>query len=662
MAEEKKVKRILRTRREEVSGLSAFIERPLPTEKEVTSFERVVKKEARHQEIEDNLSEIYRDKKGALMNVRTLKAKKKTFFLVRWFRKLLILLLIFAAAYFAYFYLFARNTDLNALELKVKAPEKVLAGEEFSYIIEYHNPTQFTLSRLHLEMQYPANFIFAGASVNPQSGNYGWDLPDLTPGGNGELTITGQLVSLPDSVNVVSVRLSFTPQNYSSQFKKEASASTIMAGPGFQVDLSGSDTAFLGQDNDLSLVFSDVKDNRLGDFNISFSLPAETEAWVATTTEATSTSQDAKKLSITKTGGASWQVSGLSQESGRQEALLKYKIKVASADMAISVRLEKKGNDGQSYIFWEKVLRPEIIKSDLNLTLFLNGSKTDSAVNFGQTLNYTLTFNNKGDHVFKDVVIMAALDGDFLNWKSLRNEKGGELRNSNTLIWTKDEMPELAEVKPGDSGEVNFSLALKTYQESDLGKKLSVTSYGQYAVDNKTISGDGNKSNIIVSRINSDLSLNEQIRYFDDDNTPVGSGPLPPKVGEKSSFRVYWVTKNNLHELADARVVFSLPAYVDWDGKSSTNVGNLSYDPTSRQVVWGIGRLPVSVYRADAQFNISITPAEADRDKILVLSPGSVITATDMETKETITKKTEAKTTKLEDDDIAGLNNSGKVQ
>lgn len=662
MPSEKKVKKVLHAQRKDASSLSSFVERPLPTDKEVASFERVVKKEARHQEIEDNLSEIYRDKKGALMNVKTLKAKRKTFFLVRWFRNLLVIFLLGAAAYFAYFYFFARNTDVTALELKVVAPDKVIAGEEFSYIIEYHNPTQFNLTQLRLEMQYPANFIFKSASISPQSGNYGWNLPELAAGGNGEVTITGQLISLPDSANIVSARLNYVPQNYTSQYKKEMSASTIISGPGFQVDLTGSNTAFLNQDNDLTLIFSDVKTNYLEDFNISFSLPAEANAWVATTSAATSTDLESKRITVSKTGGTTWQVSGLVPEIGRQEVPLKYKVKVPSADMSIVVRLEKKTEDGQSFVFWEKTLRPEMVKSDLNLTLFLNGAKTDGAVNFSQTLNYTLSFSNKGSNTFKDVVVMASLNGDFLDWKSLRNEKGGELRNNNTLIWTKNEISELEQVKPGDEGEINFSINLKPFAEGDLGKNLNVVSYAQYSVDNKTVSGDENKSNTITSRINSDLSLNEQIRYFDDNNTPVGSGPLPPKVGEKSSFRVYWVVKNNLHELTDAKVVLNLPPYVNWDEKASTNVGNLNYDASNRQVVWEIGRLPVSVYRADAQFNISLTPAESDRDTILVLSPGSIVTATDTETKETITKKIEAKTTKLEDDDIAGLNNSGKVQ
>jgi len=64
----------------------------------------------------------------------------------------------------------------------------------------------------------------------------------------------------------------------------------------------------------------------------------------------------------------------------------------------------------------------------------------------------------------------------------------------------------------------------------------------------------------------------------------------------------------------------------------------------------------------DAELNISLTPSEGDRNKILVLSPGTSISAMDTETKDTISKRIGPTTTKLEDDDIAGLNNSGIIQ
>ena len=75
-----------------------------------------------------------------------------------------------------------------------------------------------------------------------------------------------------------------------------------------------------------------------------------------------------------------------------------------------------------------------------------------------------------------------------------------------------------------------------------------------------------------------------------------------------------------------------------------------------------MNRLPITVFRADAEFNISITPSEEDRNKIMVLSSGVKATAVDTKTEDAIEKITGPKTTKLEDDDIAGLSSDGRVK
>jgi len=658
---EKKINKKLRINKQANSSLSAFVERPIPTDKEVASFEKVVKRQARHQEIDSNLSEIYRDERGDLINVQKMKIKRRQLFIIRWFRNLLVVGILGLIVYSAYIYFFHQSNDITALELDITAPEKIVAGEEFSYEVNYTNPTKFTLTNIYLEVKYPESFIYSSSSVAPKTGNYGFALADLPAGQSATLSVTGQLIAKADSVNIISARLSYQPMNYSSQYKKETSVSTLVSGSGWRTDLETSNTAFLNQENDMILVLSDLENNYLGDFNLNFVLPEGTEAWVATST-ATSSGPEAKKIKVEKIGSTSWQLSGWSQELGRQEIPLGYRLTDKKESTEILVRLEKRLESGESYIFWEKSLKPEIVNSDLNLVIFLNGVKNDNAINFGQSLNYTLNYSNRGENSFQEVVIMAVLKGDFLNWSSLQNSSDGEVHNNNSIIWTKNEIPALAEVKPGQEGEINFTLNLKPFREADLGKDLSVVSYAQYSVNNQTIKGDDNKSNTITTRINSDLSLGEQIRYFNDDNAPVGYGPLPPKVYEKTGFRIYWVVRNNLHELSGTRVVLSLPSYVGWDEKTSTSVGNIYYDNNTHQVIWEIGRLPVSVYEARAEFSISITPGENDRNKILILSPGSTVTATDIETRDTISKKTEAKTTKLEDDDIAGLNNSGRVE
>ncbi|HTW96496.1 MAG TPA: hypothetical protein VMD74_02450, partial [Candidatus Methylomirabilis sp.] len=210
--------------------------------------------------------------------------------------------------------------------------------------------------------------------------------------------------------------------------------------------------------------------------------------------------------------------------------------------------------------------------------------------------------------------------------------------------------------------------------ESDLGKDFKITSYAQYTIgglDNlggvstSTASSStafDNRSNKIECLINSDLGFKEQVRYFDENNLPVGNGPLPPTVGEQTSFKVYWDLTNNLHDLNDVVLETILPPEVTWDTHNRTSVGTISYDQATNKVTWNIGRLPITVFRADAEFNIALTPTESDRNKIVVLLAGTKISATDANTNAPLEKNSVPKTTKLEDDEIANMSSDGRVR
>lgn len=251
----------------------------------------------------------------------------------------------------------------------------------------------------------------------------------------------------------------------------------------------------------------------------------------------------------------------------------------------------------------------------------------------------------------KDVVIMAVLESDFLDWPSLVDKNNGQV-NGNTISWSQQEIPGLAEINSGAEGTIDFSIKLKNSAAVDLSKAYQVKSYVKYSVIGKVASGE-NQSNAIINKINSDLNLTEQLKYFNDDNLAVGTGPLPPKVGETTGLKVYWTMSNNLHELTDLRVSFKLPANIKWGAKNRSSVGEVSFDGASNQVIWQIGRLPITVYKADAEFNLEVMPAAADRNTIMIILPGTSISALDSETGRLIGKTLKAKTSKLEDDNLA---------
>jgi hypothetical protein len=257
---------------------------------------------------------------------------------------------------------------------------------------------------------------------------------------------------------------------------------------------------------------------------------------------------------------------------------------------------------------------------------------------------------------------MVVIDGDFLNWSEINDENGGEY-NNNSIAWSKEHIEKLSEIAPGDEGTINFSLPISNFNLDDLDKSLEIKSYAQFNFksDEDLDLGSDNQSNTVLNLINSDLEFEEKVLYFTEDNLPVGSGPLPPKVDQTTKFKAYWQISNNVHNLSQLRTELKLPSYIEFDQTVSVDKGFLNYDKQNRLVSWDIEEINTSDYLLEAQFYLSLKPVSDDVDKILVISPGASLSALDNVTNDKITKKSEATTSKLEEDEIANLSSDGRV-
>jgi len=637
---------------------AAFLERPLPESEEVAQFEAAIQKEVLSEEVDSNLSLIYSNKKGELVDVSQVK-KRKSLALIVFFKNIFVLTIVASALYGAYYFYFQKPSGEDGLILTINTPQRVVSGEPMAYEVSYNNTGSLALSDVKLELVLPSSFVIT-ESFPEASGINNWSLGTLSPGDTGMVTVSGYLVGLVDSANVVLARLTYTPSNFSSQFKKESSANTVISNFGFLVSLDYVNTVLVERNNELKLNFSSFKDNYLSDLYLQIEA---SDNFKINQSEFTPY-PDYEDLSFSSLSEKRWLISGLPfQSENRFSFPINFTfLEKLSDSEEISFSLIKKEADARELVLWQRTISLEAVKSNLNLSLTLNEQKTDQAVDFGSSLNYSLEYVNNGDAPLYDLALMAIIKSSFIEWSSIKDPLGGSVA-SNAIVWTKEHLPALAELEPGESGKIDFSINIKDFSLSDLRSDNLITSYAQYNFNNQADKdGEDNRSNTIVSYLNSDLSLGEKIVYFNEDNLPVGSGPLPPRVGETTSLRVFWTLRNNLHDLEQTSVYMTLPEGIQWAEFANTNIGSISYDSNSRVVTWKLGYLPLSVYRADAEFNISITPTENDRDKILVISSGSFAKAIDSVTKAEILRRTKAKTTKLEDDEIAGLSNNGRVE
>jgi uncharacterized repeat protein (TIGR01451 family) len=628
------------------SALSEFVKRPLPSDEEVAAFDQYVADEAKEEEIKTSLASIYQDDKGNKVDVKTLTQKPKRGFFFNLFTFLIVLFVLSGAVYASYNYIYLRLSAVKQpISLYFEAKKEVAAGEEFYYELNYKNEDKVAINNIEIRVKYPDNFIFLESDPKPSRNNDTFSITSLEPHRSDIIKIKGKLVGPLDSNNIILADMTYVPKNFSSEFKKSAALETKINDLGLDFTLVNSNNALVGETNELIVKFKVKDQNYIDNFRLTLEHPEEVEI--------VASSSAPQGLKVVP-GLEAWTLSNFGKNEN--EFSLKFKVKekkqpTADLKLKLSFPVLSDTEPAKYYLFYEKDLPYEIIKSDLNLNIIINGSPLDQGVDFGQTLNYSISYANKGEAVMKNVIIMAVLESDFLNWQTLTDKNNGQV-SGNTISWSKTEIANLAEISSGFESTIDFSIKLKAGGNIDLSKLYQVKSYVRYNIDGKSAT-DENQSNTIINKINSDLNLSEELRYFSEDNIAVGSGPLPPKVGQSTSLKVYWTISNNLHELNNLAVSVDLPPNVTFDNKNRSSVGNLYYDSQNNRVVWQIGRLTIANYKANAEFNINVIPAETDRNKIMILLPGTKISAVDNETSLPINKTLKAKTSKLEDDNMA---------
>ena len=671
-------------------GNFGFTSRPLPSDKEIKRFNKILDREIHEDEIHDSLSEIYQDDHGRMVNVSRLDIRKRSFFL-DFLKFLFTLVLLSAAIYAGYLYLNyneevstdiefilesslvqARSDDEifeeeligSSTDVKLDA-ENLVLGEEFFYFIRFRNPGKTIYKNVGIEVIYPENFVFIDSIPQPSKSNNFWDINNLLGFEDGEIKIRGKIVAPVNTTEVMSARIRYMPENFSSEFKKSASLTSTVFDLGFFVDFDYLANVLAGDENELILDIKKEDYANLSNFRLTID-PLENLEFISgeiDTGEEELSKEMSEKLNEIKfrqVKPGSWIFEELIRSLDFRFKI-KYRFtKKRSASEILKINFENIAASQNIYNFLNEELEIGIMNSDLNLDLLINGTQDEQAFNQGDHLAYSVIYQNNGEAKMENVIIMVVLEGEMFDWNSLKFTQEGK-RKENMIIWTHENIPGLASLAPLDEGKINFEIDL--FDSSEGKSNYELKSYAQFNIGNKEEFRENmdRQSKVLVNKINSDLVLEEDLVYFNANNIPVGSGPLPPQVGVQTSFRIFWNLSDNVHELENVVVRTTLPEYVEWGGSARASVGTIFYDDVNHSVLWRVGRLPVSVIRTNAEFSINFTPSVDDKDKVIALLTETSAGAQDKETGGEISKNTQAKTTRLEDDEIAGMSSDGRV-
>ncbi|MCX6739978.1 MAG: hypothetical protein NTZ49_01985 [Candidatus Parcubacteria bacterium] len=638
----------------------------LTEQNEINSTEQEAKQTSKekNKEIDKELKNIYRDSHGKMPNLTQLDYllpnSKRNIFIGSVF-----VLAVFCLITFFGFLVFKNNPKFSnkKVTMEIKAPFTLNSGELINYHIKITNNEGISLTKTRLDINFPLNFSFINANLptsdTPATGNNikTWNIGDLMPEQSEIIDINGYLIAPLNSKQVLATTLSYTPTNFSSEFQKNENFTTEIINSLINIESEYPAQLANKEVTDLKIkIRNKSEQTALTNLQAEFEFPQE---FSLLTGQIMAKGQTAKDIIIPKnkepeTSPYILELGGLLPQ---EEKIIIYhgKFEVSeSKKLDFNLRVKQKGSAGEYILQKEAQFSMEIIKGDLLANLIIQGSNQNKPVNFGDTLSFLISLRNKSTKALGDIKVSAIIESSQLDRNSFSDQNNGRLDGSQ-ILWTKEQIPELALLLPEEEIEINFQIKIKDFESAKTYsvEDLQIKSFFETQVNkiNNEETEVELESNIIINEINTNLALESQGRYFGNNSETIGSGPLPPIVGQKTTYKIFWKLTNSLHEISNIEVKTKLPDYIIYEGNNNLSAGTLIKNG-SNELVWQISRVPVSVNEVTAEFEISLTPKSNDVQKVLTLMQDIYLKATDNQTKGELLLNAPGITTNLDTDPL----------
>jgi hypothetical protein len=268
------------------------------------------------------------------------------------------------------------------------------------------------------------------------------------------------------------------------------------------------------------------------------------------------------------------------------------------------------------------VTRPFVSSS-----LTINGqSGATVAVGAGGTVQGTVNLQNNLSTSLQNVQVTLKLNGPMIDVNSINAGTGFYQSSTNSIVWTPDQVPTLAQMAANGTSQLTFSFNTLPpgqggviYTNPTATLALSIT--GQNP-------GDGSGApQAVTTAANTQITFASQVSLAA--TTQYISGPKPPVVDAATAYGVQWSVKNVSNTVGDASVSSVLPPYVTFISGQS----GVAYDAGSRTVTWTIGDLKPGIGYSSAalstSFEVSLTPSSSQIGTAPALTGTGLLTGTD---------------------------------
>jgi len=541
--------------------------------------------------------------------------------------KKIVIIILLAGVFIGllgYYYWQSNSYSKRILKLEILGPEEASAFEEVEYLVKYKNNGNTILEEPTLTFQYPENALPINEAANRVIKN----LDDIYPGEEKTISFKAQLIGKESETKKAEAFIRFKPRNLKAFYETETTFTLrIKSLPlTFEIDLPSKLEP--NKETDFYLNYFSNASLPISDLSIKIEYPSGFEFISSQPVALDKAEWDVPLLN--KAEGGRIEIKGKISGEAREQ-------KVFKATLGIWQR-------GNFILLKEAVKGVEMLESSISVSQLINGSSEYTAFP-GDLLHYEIIFRNTGKDAFQNLFLALKLEGKAFDFDTLRADLGQFSRGDNSIIWDYQKIAKLGFLGQGEEGKVEFWINLKNQWEiaSPQEKNAAI------------------KSTIIISqardefetKVNSKLEISQK-GYFQEAIFG-NSGPLPPQLGEPTTYTITWQAKNYYNDAIDVKVKANLPQGIKLTGKILPEGAPLTYDSLSRELVWQIGDLQAGQGVLNSgptiSFQVALTPEIPQKGQTPLIIAPATITGQDTWTGNSLTATANSINTTLPDDD-----------
>jgi hypothetical protein len=515
----------------------------------------------------------------------------------------------------------------NNIDILVSGPVSVSGGEEFSLNVEVKNNNNVDLQVVDLQVEFPDGTRSLD-DLSKELKRYSEILGSIDVGDSEERIVKAVLFGEENSQKEININVEYRIPGSNAVFNKQKTYSLLVNSSPVNIKVTGADEVNSNQQEDFEIEVTSNSLTKINDlvlkieypfgFNIISSNPISNEknnnVFVLGDLEPGGKRTIKISTIIQGQGGESRTIKfivGTPQDN--DNTIIKVPFSISSRDIAIKA-------------------------SFIALDFGLNGLLGD-AVSFrnGSNVESIIAWKNNLNEKIYNMSVKLKITGLSLDKNSVNVEGGFYDSYTNMIVFDKQYSEGFSVVNPADSGLLKFNFNIyPQVSKPQISFSNSIIKI-ETTVTGSLIDGEATRSEILFSgnkdiKITSDLNLLS--RAFRTVGPFANSGPIPPKVDNRTTYTITWTVTNSFNNLKDVKVNSFLSPNIGWIGNIDPENERIDFNSDTGEIIWSIGDLKTDTGDKNpartVSFQVFVIPSASQVGKEVNLLEESIASGIDV--------------------------------